>query len=201
MSDDQPLHPSALDLAHIEMRGAPDAMLNDLLLWADIGLGLGVALLVNGMVIMGQLGRPEAMANAVDAQLTTVYMRLPKPDGLSDEEWTRAGRNISTQITSGVAVFREQLEELEQDAEPHGGRGGIDITSVPAELARRIISADVRTHLTIENARISAPAQPGATRVAVMRVPVSAVAGWWLLESDETGRSSTPLWEPLEEAR
>ena len=81
MSDEQrPLSPSESELAAIASRQTPDGFLNQLVLLAERGAGIGLGLLLNGMVVTGQLVPPERIAAEIDAERRMIVSRSPRPD-------------------------------------------------------------------------------------------------------------------------
>jgi hypothetical protein len=71
MSDaDEPLIRNEANLAHLANRHAPDLFLLDLIQRSEVGGGLAVGLLVNGMIVLGRLASPMEMARAVSPTAT-----------------------------------------------------------------------------------------------------------------------------------
>lgn len=194
MPDEEPLSPNDVNLALLTSRRAPDPFLAELAQRAEIGVGLGVGLLVNGMVIMGGLAPPKPMAEDIDAEWLAAMDRSDRPEDTSEEEWAETRERVATREANAVKVQREELEQLDADAKPHRGPDGLDLATIPAELGRRAINANAYSHLTVKNAHIVAPGQVGVTVVEVMRVAIDQVAGWWILRTDEKGGNHTTLW-------
>lgn len=195
MSDEAPLGPDELNLAVLASRHAPDPLLAELAQRADIGAGFGVAVLINGMIVMGSLAQPEHMADVIDAQWRTAMSRSERPDDVWEEDWEAMYQRISTQASKVQKDRREELAELEDEAKPYKEPGGLDPSAIPASLTRRAIVANAYSHLTIRDARISAPGQAGVTVVDALRVAIDQIAGWWILRADEDGHSVTTLWQ------
>jgi hypothetical protein len=195
---DPPLSTAELDLARVAVRLAPDEFLLDLLELADHregGMGFGVGLLVNGMIVMGQLTSREEIAKHSDDEYRTLIERVPKPENVSTEEWSKIRERFSTMASTAVVQLRDEHSKLDEDLRQQVGEDDWDIRSVPGSLARRLVSASARSHLTLLGARIFAPGQAGVTQVPVMRVQLSQIAGWWLLRTNEAGDSKFALWE------
>jgi len=183
-----------MDLAVLGRSRGADPFLRDLAHRAELGLGFGVGLLVNGMIVMGQLAKAESMAANIDAEWVTVMRRSEKADDMTDEEWAEIGERVTTQAARVVVVQREEHEQFAEAAESYRVEGILDLTAIPANLARRAIFDDAKCHLTICDARIAAPGQSGATVVDVLRVAVDQITGWWILRTDDEGSSATQLW-------
>ncbi len=199
MPDEQPpLSPSESELAAIASRQTPDGFLNQLVLLAERGAGIGLGLLVNGMVVTGQLGPPERIADEIDAERRMIVSRSPRPDDLTEDEWVEQTERFATTAMRAVENWREDLEELNVEADAHAGPGGPDPETAPADLARRAIGANARSHLTLADAQLFAPGQRGVTSLPVMRIAIRQVAGWWILRTDELGDSKVTLWRENE---
>lgn len=194
-TDERTLSPAEAELSVIANRTAGDGFLGDLLFLADADAGFPVGLLLNGMVVSGQLAPRRAFAEEIDTQRRNMVARLPTPDGQTDEEWAETVETFSTQATRATDDYLAELEQLDKDIEAYGGRGGVEVRKLPAELGRRVIAADAWSYLTLRQVKISAPGQVGVTQVAVMRVAIAQIAGWWVLATDEEGNSRLALWE------
>ncbi len=72
MADEAPLPPLERDTLDLSLRSTPDPFLGDLIELAQHGTELALGLLVNGMVVIGRLDRPEAIAQ----ELSTMRQRL-----------------------------------------------------------------------------------------------------------------------------
>jgi hypothetical protein len=195
MSDEQPpLSPSESELAAIASRQTPDGFLNQLVLLAERGAGIGLGLLLNGMVVTGQLVPPERIAAEIDAERRMIVSRSPRPDDLTDDEWSKQTERFATTAMRAVDAWREDLEQLNVEADAHAGPDGLDPETAPAELARRAIGANARSHLTLADARLFAPGHRGVTCLPVMRIAIRQLAGWWILRTDALGDSKLVLW-------
>lgn len=194
MSDEEPLSPNEANLAHLANRHGPDLFLTELVQRAELSAGLGVALLVNGMIIMGSLASPMRMAEEIDAEWLGAFDLAGRPEDLSEEEWAEMREKVSKRQADSVREQLDALEKLGEDAEPYAESGGTDALAVPAELGRRLIHGNTVSHLTVKDAHIFAPGQQGMTAVDVMRVAIDQVGGWWLLRTDGEGRNVSVLW-------
>jgi hypothetical protein len=191
---DEPLLPNDANLAILASRHAADPFLQELAQRADIGAGVGVGLLVNGMVVMGGLAQPEEMAKQIDAEWAAAISRSEMPEDTSEEEWAATRERVATRETRGAEERREQIAQLDADAKELG-EGGLDLYTSPADIARRALIANAYSHLTITKAHIFAPGQVGVTAIDLMRVAVDQISGWWLLRTDEDGGNHTALWQ------
>jgi hypothetical protein len=194
VADEGPLGPDEFNLALLASRSAPDALLKQLADRAEVGGGVGVALLVNGMLVMGKLAKAEEMAEDIDAEWTTIMDAADAPDNISAEEWAETRKRVTSQGAKEIQAQREEEEQISSEAEPHRGETGLDPSAMPAELTRRAIVRNGHCHLTLIKASIAAPGTPGVIPVKVMRVAIDQIGGWWLLRSDEKGNSSQRLW-------
>jgi hypothetical protein len=202
MSAEEALSPNEANLAHIASRNVSDVFLADLMQRADIlGTGLGVALLVNGMVIMGALAPSTAMAEEVDAEWLGVLDHANQPPDTSDEEWSNLRARVGARQMTASETRRRMLDRLDAEAKAYNHDGeGLDVEAIPQSLARRAIQANAVSHLTIRDARIVAPGQAGVTTVGVLRVAINQIGAWWLLRTDENGVAHTALWETRDES-
>lgn len=191
---DEPLTHAELDLAIIARRGGVDPFLHELAKRAHLGQGAAVGLLVNGMIVVGGLEQPERMAQEVDAEWSTVMARSSKPDEMSDDEWAAIDERVATQATKAVNAERVERDQFAEESE-HREDGLIDPTAVPGHLGRTAVAMETYPHLTLRDANIYAPGQVGVTQVEVLRIPVDRINGWWLLRTDEQGKSAMNLWQ------
>lgn len=182
---DAPLSRSEHGLASLLARDAPDAFLVDLIR-NDVGMGVG--LLLNGMIVAGALAPPERMAEDIDAQLEVFAQRSEKRADQSDEDWAETLERVRTRATRYLAASRAADEQVGDKLDAYD-----DPDAVPGDLAEQVILRHGRSHLTLVDAQVYAPGQPGMTRVPVMRVALRQIAGWWVLHSDETGSSQFAL--------
>jgi hypothetical protein len=191
----EPLSPNEANLAHLANRHGPDLFLLDMIERAELsGAYLSVGLLVNGMVILGRLTSPVDMAKAIDAETAKAATHAERPEGISEEEWAEAKKRVATRETDNVEAQTQALRDLDDECKALGEPGGIDPFAVPGELARRLIAANNRSHLTLAEVTIGAPGQPGRIALDVLRISLDQVAAWWPLQADEAGRVQTILW-------
>jgi hypothetical protein len=191
--DKTPLTAAEVDLAMFTSGRAIDPLLHEQAKRAWVGFGLGISVLVNGMIVMGQLAQPDRMAEELDSEWAMVMKRSPKPDDSTDEEWAEIGKRI-TGATAAMTALRKERTQLSKESEPFREDGVLDTASAPADVARTAIYSEAFPHLTLVNANIFAPGQAGPTKVEVMRVAIDQIAAWWPLRTDEQGNTSFQLW-------
>jgi hypothetical protein len=187
---DAPLTLSETDLAYLASQHVPDGLLAKLLELAETGVGLGVGLLLNGMIVTGRLVGPEAAAGAVDAQLNTLAGPTEESD-LTEEERS----SFTSLATAAVERTKQQREAFYEELAPYEDPAGIDLDTVPAKLAHQLVQQDARSHLTLEGARLFAPGQAGLTNIATLRVALVQIAAWWVLSTDEQGNARLTFWD------
>lgn len=194
MADEAPLPPVERDTLDLALRSTPDPFLGDLIELAQHGTELAVGLLVNGMVVIGRLDRPEAIASALGTLRQRLIDRSPQPDDTSDEQWAAVREGFANAPLNFVAE-RQQLEAaVHQELSERAVDGVVNMDELPATLARQAREIATRSHITLTDARIAAPGQDGMTVLPVMRVAVASVTSWWFAMPDEEGRSNIELW-------
>jgi hypothetical protein len=192
-----PEEPEHLTLAErdaivMAARTAPDGFLDDLVYYAENGLGLVVGLLVNGMIVVGALTGPEVIAEELVKARHNAYGAIRRsgasPD---DEEWSARHETFAAEPRQAVERLYEDQQKLTSELEAHEDQS---ITKLPRDLARRFLLDSTRPHITLENATINAPGTAGTTRVPALRVAVAHITAWWVAQPDENGNASTTLW-------
>lgn len=195
MDDDAPLTGPERDALRVASRDTPDRFLMSLIAMARQGLREQVAFLVNGMIIVGELGEPEALADLMRVRRGSQTDRAQRPDGISDEEWTDMLDAWVDEPSQMVAEQREREAALEEAIAPYAADGPPRSRELPSELERRLESLGTFSHVTLTNATITAPGVPVTTPVSVMRIAVRQIAGWWIAPLNEDGSSSIHLWD------
>ena len=194
MAEEAPLPPNERDLLDLALRTVPDPFLGDLLELAQHGTELAVGLLVNGMIVIGRLDRPESMAQALSTMRRRLIDQSPQPDGHSDEQWTAVRENFSNAPLQYVAERQQVEAQVHEALQSRAVDGVVDTDELPHSLARQFREVTSRTHITLTDARIAAPGQDGMTALPVMRVATQHVTGWWFAMPNEDGTSNIELW-------
>ncbi|MGI8801338.1 MAG: hypothetical protein ACR2KV_04075 [Solirubrobacteraceae bacterium] len=194
MSED-PLDPADRDLAAVGSYAVQDAFLLDLILLADSGISTSVGLLINGMIVLGAVSSPALAAGEVDAERRRIASMSAQPEGMSDQEWEAAQERFAGANRRALERTDRERTALERDVEFYSGGEPVDESAAPAGLTRRVIGQRARPFLTLCDVQVVAPGTPGVARVAVLRVAVDEIAGWWVIRHDETGRASFPLFQ------
>src|SRR4051794_32291548 len=120
MADDEtPLTGPERDMLRQAVRDAPDAFLMSLLAMARQRLREHVGLLVNGMIIIGELNEAEALASLLRVRRGAQIERAERPDGLTDDEWDAMAEGWITEPTRMVEDQRAREAELEEAIEPY----------------------------------------------------------------------------------
>jgi hypothetical protein len=194
MAEDAPLPSTERDTLDMALRTAPDPFLGDLLDLAQHGTELAVGLLVNGMIVIGRLDRPDAMAGALSTMRRRLIDRSPQPEGHSDEQWAAVREGFSNAPLQFIAE-RQAAEQGVVDAlQERAVDGVVDMDALPLGLARQAREVGTKSHITLSDARIAAPGQDGMTALPVMRVAVQHVTGWWFAMPNDDGTSNIELW-------
>ncbi len=194
MDDEKPLTGPERDALRIASRDTPDRFLMSLVAMARQGLREQVALLVNGMIIVGELGEAEMLAELLRVRRGSQVGRAQRPDGVSDEEWESMLDEWVQEPTRMVADRRDQEEALEAAMEPYSEDGPPRSREMPAELERKVESLSTHSHITLANVTITAPGVTVTTSVPVMRVAIRQISGWWIAPLNEDGTTSIRLW-------
>ncbi|MDO9354727.1 MAG: hypothetical protein Q7T55_13600 [Solirubrobacteraceae bacterium] len=193
--DDTPLTGSERDQLRQAVRDSPDEFLMSLLGMARQRLREHVGLLVNGMIVIGELNEPEALAALLRVRRGAQIERAERPEGLSDDEWEVMAQDWISEPTRMVEDQRVREEALEEAMEPYGSDSLPRSRELPGELERQLESMRTYSHITLTDATITAPGVPATTSVPVMRIAVRQVSGWWLAPLNEDGSSSINLWD------
>lgn len=146
------------------------------------------------MIVIGGLTRSNDFAETVDAEWRKAMSTSDRPADMSDEEWNALIERISTQSGQIIAEQVEHEERFHERGDFYRGPDGLDASTVPAGIARAAVIANSASHLTLRDARIFAPSQPGSTSIPVLRIAIDQVSGWWILASDESGNATFQLW-------
>lgn len=193
--DDTPLTGSERDVLRQAARDAPDEFLMSLLGMARQRLREHVGLLVNGMIVIGELNEPEALAALLRVRRGAQIERAERPEGLDDDEWAEMAQDWITEPTRMVEDQRAREESLDEAIEPYAIDGPPRSRDLPGELERQLEAMRTYSHITLTDATITAPGVPATTSVPVMRIAVRQVSGWWLAPLNEDGSSSINLWD------
>lgn len=193
--NDAPLTGSERDLLRQAVRDAPDEFLMSLLGMARQRLREHVGLLVNGMIVIGELNEPEALAALLRVRRGAQIERAERPEGLTDDEWEAMSQDWITEPTRMVEDQRAREESLDEAIEPYTIDGPPRSRDLPGELERQLEALRTYSHITLTDATITAPGVPATTSVPVMRIAVRQVSGWWLAPLNEDGSSSINLWD------
>jgi hypothetical protein len=190
-----PITPESRDLATVAANAQGDAWLLHLLDLADQGFAVSVGLFLNGMVVMGALTTTDAMAKQIDAYRSRIAELSPNPpEGTASDEWQETLREFSRAAAGQFEIFEEERESREAAMKQYIADEGYQWDVAPAELSRRFIRETVRLFLTLRDVQITAPGVPGITRLEVLRVTISQISAWWLIQVDEHGKATIPLW-------
>jgi hypothetical protein len=195
MSDDAPLTGSERDLLRVAVRDSPDGFLMSLLSMARQGLHEHIGLLVNGMIIVGELNQPDVLAELLHVRRGSQIGRAERPEGLSDDEWDEMVQAWITEPSRVVEDLREREAALEDAVAPYAENGPPRSRDLPGELERQLEALGTHSHITLTSATITAPGMPTTTSVPIMRIAVRQISGWWLAPLNEDGSSSILLWD------
>ncbi|HXD53552.1 MAG TPA: hypothetical protein VN618_02240 [Solirubrobacteraceae bacterium] len=200
---DTPLTPSERDLAEIAAGlAAYDGYLSQMLDLADDGLPASIAMVVDGLVVVGALTRGADMAAAVDkhrAWLAGIARKGVVPEGLSAEEYAAQLVAFSGLATSSFETQVKTRDQTYDEAEEYlTAENLFDWEKAPGSLSRRMIAAMHRQSLTVRDVQVFAPGQQGVMRVPVMRIKIGSISAWWIVEFDDTGSGQVPLFVPPE---
>lgn len=179
-SDLATLPPVERDLAHIAARDGYDDFLTDITLLVENGAACRLAFLLDGQVLTGRLVPPEQIATAVDALRAASFTGVEPPPW-----WTEERGAFDTYLTRMVAEHRTGVTALVGDLAEAVAPEDLDASTLPAALARRLITNNVRGHLTLADATLAPPgaAEP-TTRIPLMRLCVRRVSAWWIVGAD-----------------
>lgn len=193
--DDAPLAGSERDLMRLAARDTPDEFLMALQAMAKQRLNEQVGLLVNGMIVIGELSDPEVLAALMQVRRGAQIERAERPDGLSDEEWDELAEDWISEPVRMVEDLQAREAALDEALEPYlSGDGPPRSREIPGELERQLESFRTSSHITLTNATITVAGVNATTSVPVMRIAIRQVAGWWLAPLNEDGTTSISLW-------
>ncbi|HWF50953.1 MAG TPA: hypothetical protein VG294_09970 [Solirubrobacteraceae bacterium] len=192
------LGPAEQDLARLAASvGISDSYLVDLVELADRELAVPVGLLLNGMIAMGVLTTPRAMAEELDAARSRLAALVAgqSPEGVAPEVFQEQLREFGSAGITSWERYEQLVEELEEQVRPFLEDGELDFDRTPADIARRLIQIRTRRFLTLRDVQVFAPGQAGIMRLKVMRVMLDHVAAWWIIEVDEDGQATFQLFQ------
>ncbi len=193
--DDAPLTGPERDLMRLAARDTPDEFLMALQAMAKQRLNEQVGLLVNGMIVIGELGDPEVLASLMQVRRGAQIERAERPEGISDEEWDELAEDWISEPVRMVEDLLAREAALDDALEPYlGGDGPPRSREIPAELERQLEGFRTSSHITLTNATITVAGVNATTSVPVMRIAIRQVAGWWLAPLNEDGTTSISLW-------
>jgi len=195
-NDDEPLSGRERDLMRLAARDAPDEFLMALQAMAKQRLHEQVGLLVNGMIVIGELGDADALASLMQVRRGAQIERAERPEGLSDAEWDELAEDWISEPVRMVEDLREREAAVDEAIEPllEGDDGPPRSREIPGELERQLEAFRISSHITLTNATITAAGVNATTSVPVMRIAIRQVAGWWLAPLNEDGTTSISLW-------
>ncbi|MFT4035627.1 MAG: hypothetical protein QM679_08640 [Patulibacter sp.] len=197
MAHNEPLSGSERDLLRLAVRDAPDEFLMALQAMAKQRLHEQVGLLVNGMIVVGELDDPEVLASLMQVRRGAQIERAERPDGLTDSEWDELAQEWISEPVRMIDELRAREAALDEALEPYlSGEGdeGTRSREIPGELERQLEGFRTSSHITLTNATITAAGVAATTSVPVMRIAIRQVAGWWLAPLNEDGTTSISLW-------
>ncbi|MEH3052466.1 MAG: hypothetical protein PGN13_00465 [Patulibacter minatonensis] len=197
MADDEdaPLTGPERDLMRLAARDVPDEFLMALQAMAKQRLHEQVGLLVNGMIVIGELGDPEVLASLMQVRRGAQIDRAERPEGLSDAEWDEIAQGWINEPVQMVEDLRAREAALDEALEPYlSGEGPLRSRDIPAELERQLETFRTSSHITLTNATITAAGVTSTTSVPVIRIAIRQVSGWWLAPLNEDGTTSISLW-------
>lgn len=188
------------NLAALAATAREDSYLSFLIERARRGQGTQIAVLTNGMVIMGVIATGRDLAEHLDGQTAKFFKFLKKPESMSQEEWDAAEEKGSSFLQKAFDETSTREAELNEIAESDDDCQGRLTLEDQVELD----ALQSMPYLTLKDVQINAPGQVGMTKSKVLRIPVAAINGWWIpdFELDTEGRmnSSLTLWETPEES-
>lgn len=194
--DAAPLSATDRDLLRVAIRDAPDAFLMSLIAMARQRLREHVGLLVNGMIVIGEINEPEALASLLQIRRGTQIARAERPDDATDAEWDEMVADWISEPTRMVQDLREREAALEEALGPYAEGDDLPRSrDLPAALERQLEAMRTYSHITLTDATLTAPGVRATTSVPVMRIAVRQIAGWWLAPLNEDGTSSISLWD------
>lgn len=196
MADDSPpLSGPERDLMRLAARDVPDEFLMALQAMAKQRLNEQVGLLVNGMIVVGELSEPEVLASLMQVRRGAQIERAERPDGLSDAEWDELAQDWISEPVRMVEEMIAREAAVDEALEPYlSGDDAPRSREIPGELERQLESLRTSSHITLTNATITAAGVQATTSVPVMRIAIRQVAGWWLAPLNEDGTTSISLW-------
>ncbi len=174
------LSPTDRDLLNIKVNTRPDHVLAQLYSDALSGIDRAIAVLTNGMTVYGRITSFSAMAEALDEDNVRRYdvglKRHP-------ESWGEIDRELFT------ARFTRQHEREQADRVSYFDRtADTEFDDLSDEDQREYLD-DRESTITIAAATVFPPGAPHF-EVPVMRVQIASVNAWWLVPTDEDGKTT-----------
>lgn len=190
--DDARLTLIEAELTALNARTQSDRFLLDLIQYADSGMGLPVALLVNGMAIAGSLAPPDVLADHLDGNFRRLIKSAEKPTDVGHEEWQQKSEKASTRFSRALRGAKEEDAQLEKELDEFEDNSD-DGEQLPRDLELGWIALNSRAHLTLKDAQIAAPGER-MTKVPILRVNISQITAWWAPETNEQGEARFALF-------
>lgn len=168
----------------------PDWSLLELVELADRpGPSVSVTLVVDGVLMSGELASREAWAANLDRRIHESFGSVIEEvkqegskGGMSSEEWEKYRDVVLERL-----AFREKVEKGRQGEKELEERvaelvdAGTDWTELPAELAREWIELEARPVFTLANATIAVNGKPPVKAGnGLLRVLMRHVSAWWV---------------------
>ena len=110
-----------------------------------------VGLLVNGMIVIGELGDPEALAALLQVRRGAQIERAERPEGLTDAEWEEMAQDWISEPVRMVEDARAREAALDEALEPYlaSPRGRADLGRIrrrlftgPLTVVERLLAVD-----------------------------------------------------------
>jgi hypothetical protein len=177
----------AFDAAVLARQAQPDGMLDSLLRLADTGVGASVGLMLNGMVVVGQLASPREAAKETDEFRRFVIDQFERPADQTEEEWAETRERFGRAAAEAVERFLSGRAGVLEEGDAFLGAEGLDVDNAPPDLARRIAFYETRTSLTLTDVKVVSPAHPGVMHLPLLRVQLAQLAAWWPVRLDDSG--------------
>lgn len=194
--DESPLSAQDRDLLRVAIRDAPDAFLMSLIGMARQRLREHVGILVNGMIVIGEINEPETLASLMQIRRGTQIGRAERPEGVSDAEWEQMVDDWISEPARMVQDLRNREAELEEALAPFTDEDALPRSrEIPAAIERQLEAMRTYSHITLTDVTITAPGVRATTSVPVMRIAIRQISGWWLAPLNEDGTSSINLWD------
>lgn len=192
------LTPEARRLEEIKLRLAGDSLLNYLVMLASgrtFNMSLNITLILDGVLVRGQMIPPHELASALDAQVASAVADAPinftnPPEPNNEAEIRRVLGESLERAFQKVLERREQRVERAHAAmeEAWGPPNSWDENWLPNpdELPDEVVEDALEamalpSTVTLRDAEILWPASGRWTPVGYMRIALSHVSGWCLM--------------------